>query len=210
MTELETNPEKPNSFLIDIGPVIAYVVSFRLGRKFINPDEPFHFLGMNFSGSDAPLYIGSVVFAIAVVLAGLYSKMKFGRISLILWITGLIVLSSVAITILFRDPTVFKMKPTVINVLYGSVILGSLAVGKNVFRLLFADTFTLPDKVWRTLAIRWGLFFFFLAGVNEYVWRNYSVDFWTDFKLIGMLPISFVFALLNVPLLMKYMPQNED
>ncbi len=178
----------------DLGPVIAYVIVFNLARRFTD--------------SDTALYIGTAVFAVAIIIAVIHSKMKTGQVSTMLWVTAVIVLGSAAITIGLQNPTVFKMKPTALNILFGISILGSLAMGKNLFRLMLGEAFTLPDKAWRTLAFRWALFFFFLAALNEYIWRNYSTDFWSNFKLMGMFPITFAFTLLNLPLLMKHMPKD--
>jgi len=202
----ETTPKHKPSMWTDLGPVIAYVVVFNIARKMIDKTAEFNLLGMSVPGEDAPLYIGTLVFATAIIIAVVYSKLKTGKVSVMLWVTAVIVLGTAAITLGLKSPTVFKMKPTAINLLFGLTILGSLAIGKNVFQTLFANVYTLPDKVWRTFAFRWGIFFLFLAGVNEFIWRNFSVDFWSNFKLVGVLPITFLFILLNMPLLMKHMP----
>jgi len=206
MTNEQTQSVKQtSSFWTDLGPVIAYVVIFNLARRMIDKTQEFSLFGYMVPGEDAPLYIGMLVFVVAIIIALVHSKLKTGKVSLMLKVTAVIVLGAAAITLGFKSPTVFKMKPTAINLLFGFTILGSLAMGKNVFQILFKGAYQLPDKAWRTLAFRWGIFFIFLAGLNEYIWRNYSTDFWTNFKLAGVLPITFVFVLLNMPLLMKYM-----
>ncbi len=199
-------PKHKPSMWTDLGPVIAYVAVFNIARRMIDKQAEFNLFGMGVPGEDAPLYIGTIVFAVAIIIAVIYSKIKTGKVSVMLWVTAIIVLGTAAITLGLKSPTVFKMKPTAINLLFGLTILGSLAIGKNVFRQLFANIYTLPDQVWRTFAFRWGVFFLFLAGVNEFIWRNFSVDFWSNFKLVGVLPITFLFILLNMPLLMKHMP----
>ncbi len=206
MIETPPSPKPQSSMWTDLGPVIAYVIVFNIARRMIDKGAEFNLLGMTVPGEDAPLYIGTLVFALAIIIAVIYSKLKTGKVSVMLWVTAIIVLGTAAITLGLKSPTVFKMKPTAINLLFGITILGSLAIGKNVFRQLFASVYNLPDKVWRVFAFRWGLFFLFLAGVNEFIWRNFSVDFWSNFKLVGVLPITFLFILLNMPLLMKHMP----
>ena len=196
MNETTPTQQKPSSTLTDLGPVLAYVVTFNLARKF-SPDNA--------------LYIGAGVFALAILIAVIYSKVKFGKVSAMLWVSAIIVIGTAAITIIFQNKTIFYMKPTAINILFGATILGSLAIGKNVFKAMMGEAYKLPDNVWRTLAFRWGFFFLFLAGVNEYIWRNFSEAFWSNFKLAGMLPLTFVFTLLNLPLMMKHMtPPSED
>lgn len=204
-----TSSQPKSSIWTDLGPVIAYVLVFNIARRVIDADTPFNLFGMSLPGEDAPLYIGALVFAIGIIIAVIHSKLKTGQVSIMLKVTAVIVLGTAAITIGFKNPTIFKMKPTAINLLFGGTILGSLAMGKNVFKLMFAKVYKLPEKAWRTLAFRWGVFFLFLAVLNEYIWRNYSVKFWTDFKLIGMLPITFIFTLFNMPLLMKHMPELD-
>jgi intracellular septation protein len=199
----ETPPEtpapadkKPNNLLVDMGPVIAYVIAFNLARRFTD--------------ADTALYIGAIVIAVAIVAAVIYSKRVYGKVSILLKVSAVLIVGSVAVTLGFRNPIVFKMKPTALNLLYGGMILGSLAMGKNIFKLLMGEVYTLPDKAWRTLAFRWGIFFLFLAVLNEFIWRTQTTEFWSNFKFFGMFPITMVFAMLNVPLLMKHMPQTED
>ncbi len=198
MNENVPTQQKPSSTATDFGPVLAYVITFNLARRF-SPDNA--------------LYIGAGVFAIAIIIAVIYSKMKFGKISAMLWVSAIIVIGTAAITIIFQNKTIFYMKPTAMNILFGATIFGSLAIGKNVFKAMMGGAYKFPDAVWRTLAFRWGFFFFFLAGVNEYIWRNFSETFWSNFKLAGMLPLTFIFTLLNLPLMMKYMqadPQDKN
>ena len=204
-----SDAKHPSSFWADFGPVVAYVLSFNVARRVIDNTQEFSLLGFPVAGEDAPLYIGALVFAIGIIIAVLYSKLKFGGVSIMLKVTAVVVLGTAAITIGFRNPTIFKMKPTVINILFGGSILGSLAMGKNVFKLMFAKVYTLPENAWRTLAFRWGLFFFAMAILNEYIWRNYSTKFWTDFKLLGMFPLTLVFTFLNLPLIIKHMPEEQ-
>lgn len=193
-TPMPTTNKKP-SLWIDYGPILAYVIVFNIARRF-NPDTA--------------LYIGAGVFAISVIIAIVFSKLKYNKVSAMLWVTAIIVIGSAAITIIFQNKTIFYMKPTAINILFGLTIIGSLIMGKNVFKLMMGEVYTLPDTVWRTLAWRWGFFFLFLAGVNEYIWRNYSEAFWSNFKLAGMMPLTIVFTMLNLPLLMKYMKLEDD
>ncbi len=216
MTNTDTPPEipapKPAHKLTlwnDLGPVIAYVIVFNIARRVIDETATFNLFGISLPGEDAPLYIGTLVFAVAIIIAVIHSKLKTGRVSIMLKVTAIIVLGTAAITIGFKNPTIFKMKPTAINLLFGGAILGSLTMGKNVFKLMFAELYTLPENAWRTLAFRWGVFFLFLAGLNEYIWRTQTTDFWSNFKLAGVLPITLVFTMLNMPLLMKHMKFDE-
>lgn len=187
---------KPNSMLVDLGPVIAYVLAFNIARRFTD--------------ATTALYIGAVVISIAIAVAVIYSKKKFGRVSVLLWVSAILIIGSAAITLIFQDERIFKIKPTAINLLYGAMILGSLALGKNVFKMLMGEVYSLPDDAWKTLAFRWGVFFIFLAGLNEYIWRTQSTEFWSNFKFFGMFPITMIFAMANVPLLLKHQPNPDE
>ena len=205
---IDKPPKHTASFWSDFGPVLAYVIVFNLARRIIDKTAEFNLFGLMLPGEDAPLYIGTLVFALAIIIAVIYSKIKTGKVSVMLWVTAVIVLGTAAITIGFKNPTIFKMKPTALNLLFGTTILGSLAMGKNVFRRMFEQVYQLSDHAWRIFAFRWGVFFIFLAAVNEFVWRNFTTDFWSNFKLVGMFPLTFIFVLLNMPFLMKHMQQD--
>jgi intracellular septation protein len=101
------------------------------------------------------------------------------------------------------------MKPTIVNTLFGGVLLGGLLFGRSLLGYVFDSVFKLTDEGWRTLTFRWGLFFFFLAIVNEIVWRNFSTDTWVSFKVFGIMPLTFLFTLLQLPLLNRTQIKEE-
>jgi len=84
------------------------------------------------------------------------------------------------------------------------VLLGGLAFRKPLLGMVFDAVFHLTDEGWRKLTLRWALFFFALAFLNEIVWRTQTTDFWVGFKVFGVLPLTFVFGALQYPLLTKY------
>jgi intracellular septation protein len=96
------------------------------------------------------------------------------------------------------------MKPTIVNTLFGAILLGGLFFGKSLLGYVFDSAFRLDAEGWRKLTLRWGLFFIFLAVVNEVVWRNFSTDAWVSFKVWGIMPITIVFTLLQMPLIQKH------
>src|SRR5215475_8332214 len=97
-----------------------------------------------------------------------------------------------------------KLKPTIVYVLFGVVLLGGLAFGKSLLGMVFDSVFNLTDEGWRKLTLRWALFFLGLAVLNEVVWRTQSTDVWVTFKVFGVVPLTFLFAALQYPLLTKY------
>ena len=96
-----------------------------------------------------------------------------------------------------------------INALFGAILLGAVAFGRNYLNLLMGEAMKLPDAPWRTLTIRWGVFFLAMALLNEIVWRSMSTDAWVNFKVFGLLPITLIFAFANAPFMAKHMIQDE-
>ena len=101
------------------------------------------------------------------------------------------------------------MKPTIVNCIFGSVLLGGLYFGKSLLRIVMGPALNLDTDGWWKLTFRWGLFFFFLALVNEVVWRNFTEGFWVGFKLWGMTSLSFLFIISQMPLIMKHTMDDE-
>ena len=95
--------------------------------------------------------------------------------------------------------------------LFGAVLLSGLALGKPLLGMVFDSVFQLTEEGWRKLTLRWALFFFALAVLNEIVWRSQSTDVWVSFKVFGVVPLTFVFAALQYPLLTKYaVPEKTE
>ena len=113
------------------------------------------------------------------------------------------------LTLVFDDPAFVKMKMTVINGLLAAAILGGLAIGKMPLKALMGSALELPDQAWRTLSIRYALFFLTVAGVNEWVWRTQTDERWGVWRLVA-LGAALVFSVFQAPLLMKYMKQPEE
>ena len=159
---------------------------------------------LRIQGEPDAIYQAAMVFAVVAVLALVWSRMKLGKFSGMLVLTTVIVVITVGLAFLFEDPRFIYMKPTVVNILFGIGAIGGTLIGKNFAKMMLGGSFDLPDAAWRTLAIRWGLFFFFSAGLNEVIWRTQSEVFWTNFKLFGFVPITFAFALSQIPFIMKH------
>lgn len=119
-------------------------------------------------------------------------------------ISGVIIAIFGSLTIIFHDNSFIKMKPTMVNIIFASILLIGLSFKKPLLKFALGSALNLSDKGWKILSLRWGLFFLFLAGLNEYIWRNYTEDFWVNFKVFGMLTLTMVFSLLQLPLIKKY------
>jgi intracellular septation protein len=113
------------------------------------------------------------------------------------------------LTLVFHDARFLKVKPTVMNGVFGVALLAGLAMGKNPLKLLLGEQFAMPDAVWRTLTIRYAVMFFALAALNEVVWRTQSDSTWVLFRFPGLSILMIVFTLTQLPLLMRYMKAED-
>ncbi|MDB5642518.1 MAG: septation protein [Hyphomicrobiales bacterium] len=125
-------------------------------------------------------------------------------------VTAVAVVFFGALTFFFHDDLFIKLKPTIVNTIFGTVLLGGLAMGKPLLPVVLDSVLQLTEEGWRKLTFRWGLFFFLLAIINEVVWRTQTTDFWVSFKALGTMPLTIVFALAQVPLIMKHELKGDD
>ncbi len=181
--------------LVDLGPVIVFVVTYNV----LNRTRP-----------DDAIFIATGVFIAATLAAIAYSWFRTKHIPPVLLVTGVLVTAFGGLSIALHDETFMKIKPTVVYLFYAAAILGSMLIGQNVWKLLFRHAFTVPDKVWNILAVRWGLFFVFMAGLNEYIRHTQSTDFWVNSRFFLVFPLILGFALLNAPLMMKHMKDPDE
>jgi len=150
------------------------------------------------------IYAATAVFMVAVIAALIVSYVMTRHIAIMPVVTAIIVLVFGGLTLVLHDATFIKVKPTIIYALFGGVLLGGLYFNKPLLGVVFDSLFHLTDEGWRKLTWRWALFFVALAVANEIVWRNWSTDVWVDFKVFGVMPLTFVFAALQAPLIKKY------
>jgi intracellular septation protein len=141
---------------------------------------------------------------VAIVAALIVSYALTRHLPTMPLVTAVIVLVFGSLTLVLHDELFIKLKPTIIYLLFGGVLLGGLAFGKSLLGIVFDSVFHLTEEGWRKLTLRWALFFLALAVLNEIVWRTQTTDFWVGFKVFGVVPLTFLFAALQYPLLTKY------
>jgi intracellular septation protein len=157
----------------------------------------------------ADIFAGTAWFMGAMVISLVLSWVLLKKVALMPLVTGVVVLIFGGLTLWLHDDTFIKMKPTVINALFGAVLLGGLVFRLSLLRYVFGDVYKLRPEGWTVLTLRWGLFFFFLALLNEVVWRTQSTDFWVAFKVWATMPLTVIFAALQLPVLTRYAPDHK-
>ena len=150
------------------------------------------------------IFAATAAFMAAAIVAFAVSYGLTRRVPLMALISTVVVIVFGGLTLVLHDALFIKLKPTIIYTLFGAILLGGLAAGKPLLAVVFGEMFHLTEEGWRKLTLRWALFFLALAVLNVIVWRTQSTDFWVTFKAFGVLPLTFVFAALQYPLLMKY------
>jgi len=178
---------KSNSkLLIDIGPLAVFFVFY----------------------SRSDLKSAIIPFMIATIIAVLFSYIMEKKIPIMPTVGALIILVFGGLTIYFDNEVFFKMKPTIINLLFALILYGGVLIKKPLLKFLLGAAIKLEDEGWKILTQRWIAFFVALAILNEIVWRTQSTDIWVNFKVFGILPITFIFTMTQFPLIKKY--QIED
>ncbi|MFL5068129.1 MAG: septation protein A [Xanthobacteraceae bacterium] len=150
------------------------------------------------------IFPATAIFMVAILVALAVSYALIRRLPVMALISAVIVTVFGGLTLVLHDETFIKVKPTIIYALFGATLLFGLISRKPLLEMVFDSVFHLTEEGWRKLTLRWCVFFFAMAVLNEIVWRNFSTDTWVSFKLFGAVPLTFLFAAAQYPLLMKY------
>lgn len=159
--------------------------------------------------TDQRIFVATGVFMVASLISLALSKILLNHLPRMAVINAVVVTVFGGLTLALNDELFIKVKPTIVNSLFGCVLLGGLAMGRPLLPYVLDSVMSLTDEGWKKLTFRWGLFFFVLAAINEIVWRNFSTDFWVGFKVWGIMPITIAFALSQTPLILKYEVKDE-
>jgi len=143
-------------------------------------------------------------FMIATIIAVLFSYTMEKKIPVMPTVGAVIILVFGGLTIYFNNEVFFKMKPTIINLLFAVILYGGIVLKKSLLKYLLGAALKLQDKGWSILTKRWIVFFVALAILNEIIWRTQSTDIWVNFKVFGILPITFIFTITQFSVIKKY------
>jgi intracellular septation protein len=162
------------------------------------------------SGERAGIFVATAVFMVAIVAALAISYALTRRLPAMALVSAIVVVVFGGLTLFLQNETFIKLKPTIIYLLFAGVLLGGMIFRRPLLAIVFDQVFHLTGEGWRKLTIRWGLFFLALALLNEIVWRTQSTDTWVTFKVFVVVPLTFIFAALQYPLLMRYDASPKD
>jgi intracellular septation protein len=210
MTVFERSPNDPgraalNPFLklaLELGPLIVFFFANSRGEDLARAFPALAALG-------GPIFVATAIFILATIVALTASWLLTRRLAIMPLVTGVIVLIFGGLTLWLQDDVFIKMKPTIVNLLFGTALLGGLWFGRPLLGYVFDSVFRLTDEGWRKLTFRWGLFFFVLAALNEVIWRSFSTDVWVSFKVFGIMPLTVLFTLTQMPLIQRHALPDE-
>ena len=171
-----------SKIFVDIGPLAVFFIFYTRGN----------------------LQSAILPFMIATVIAVLFSYIVDKKIPIMPTVGAGIILVFGGMTIYFDNDVFFKMKPTIINLLFAVILYAGQLLNKPILRYLLGSALKLEDLGWQILSKRWIGFFIALAILNEIIWRTQSTDMWVNFKVFGILPITFIFTMTQFPLIKKY------
>jgi len=208
--EFEHEPNAPDrkelppllKLALELGPLVLFFFANARGEMLV---ERFPAL----SAFGGPIFLATGVFMVAITISLGVSYALTRRLPVMPVVSGVVVLVFGALTLWLHDELFIKLKPTIVNTLFGCVLLGGLFFGKSLLGYVFDSVFRLDAEGWRKLTFRWGVFFFFLALLNEVVWRLFSTDFWVSFKVFGVMPITIAFTLAQMPLIQRHSLDQE-
>jgi intracellular septation protein len=168
--------------LIDLGPLVVFFLTY----------------------SRAGIFWATGVLMVASLVALVVSRVVLGRFSVAPAVTAVLVVVFGGLTFLLDDPSFIKMKPTMINLLFAGILGFGAYTGRPLLKMFMGEALRLTDEGWQKMTIRWMVFFVVMAVLNEMVWRNFSESAWVNFKVFGILPLTFLFAMAQIGLIKRY------
>ena len=182
---------------LEFGPLAIFFFANSYGDRWFGVAE------------DRRIFVATGIFIAASLIALALSKIVMNHLPRMAIVNAVVVTVFGGLTLALDDAFFIKVKPTIVNTLFGCVLLGGLLFGRSLLALVLDSVLQLDEEGWRKLTLRWGLFFFVLAALNEVVWRTQTQDFWVAFKVWGVMPLTMIFALAQTPLILKHEIKRE-
>ena len=191
MTEIKTDQKKKLNPLLrlafDLGPLAVFFIGYTFGDFFV----------------------ATAIFMVSLFVSMALSYFLTRHLPVMSIVSGIIVAVFGGLTLFLHDETFFRMKPTIIYTLFGSLLLGGLMLGKPLIAAVLGEAVDLTEEGWKILSLRWGVFFFVLAAMNEAVRLGFP-DYWVQFKVFGATALTIGFAMLQTPIMMKYERKKDE
>ncbi len=181
----KSKKEGLSKFLSDFLPLIIFLIVYKT------------------SGQEKPIITATMWMIIVTFFALAVSYCLTKKIAKMPLITALVLAVFGGLTLFSGDDYFIKIKPTLINSTFAVILFFGYFTKRPLISMLFGGELSLKEEAWHTLSCRWACFFVFLAVLNELIWRNFSLDFWVNFKVFAILPISLIFTISQVPFIMK-------
>ena len=193
--EASREPSGTARLLIDVGPLLIFFLA-----NFLAPVP-----------GPLKIFVATGAFMAAMVAALVFAAVRYRYVSPLLLFSAVMVVVLGGLTIWLHNETFIKVKPTIYYALVAALLTFGLATGRPLLKMVLGSAYPgLDEEGWRKLTRNWAIFFVVMAVVNETVWRNSTTDFWIAFKLWGAIPATLLFALANVPMLMRHGLNTED
>ncbi len=200
LAEKKLNPVL--KLVLELGPLLIFFFANARGESLAGKWPLINALG-------GPIFFATASFIVATLLALAISYALTRRLPLMPFVTAIVVVVFGGLTLWFHDKNFIQMKPTIIYLLFGGILLGGLIFNRSLLGYVFDAMFKLSDEGWRKLTFRWGLLFVAFAVLNEILRVTVSFDTWLAFKVFGFLPLTFLFALAQMPLINKHAIAEE-
>jgi intracellular septation protein len=156
------------------------------------------------------LYAATAALMVAVTTGIILSYTLERTVPIMPLVTGGLVMVFGGLTLAFDDERFIKMKPTIVQTLFAIIMFGGLILDKPVLKPLFGKAWQLRDEGWRKLTLRFGIFFIIAGALNEVVWRTQTTDVWVSFKVFGLMGLTFMFMMSQVPMIKRYHIPEEN
>ncbi len=178
--------------------------------KWLKPAVEYGPIGIFF----AAYYLGDLFAAtsaimIATAIALLVSYIFERKIPMMPLVTAIVIGIFGGLTLWLKDETFIKMKPTIIQTVFGLILLAGLAMNKLFLKSVMGSVWQMRDPAWRSLTVRFVGYFFVMAVINELVWRTQSTDFWVNFKVFGIMGLTFVFIMSQMKFIQSHVVEGD-
>jgi intracellular septation protein len=185
-------------FLCDYLPLIIFFIAYKVPKSFL---INYHL---------EPLIFATICLVFTAIISLIISYILIKKISQIALFSTIILTIFGSLTAIFNDEIFIKIKPTIINLIFAIILIASYLKKKPILAILFESQIQMSKQSWLTLSLRFGCYFIFLAILNEIIWRNFTTDFWVNFKVFGMMTLSIIFMILQFPFLVRNIQKDKN